>query len=68
LYEYAQAQQSTTTSRPANRRRPLSDKEIDVSNRRTAWTLGIVVVAFLAIAVNNHHAREILRMFGFGFF
>jgi hypothetical protein len=70
LYEYAEAQ-----SRRAARgdvhvshvsgKRPMTDGEIDASNRRTAWTIGIVVVVLVLIASQGaHHALGLLRLIG----
>lgn len=43
----------------------MSDVDIDASNRRTAWTIGIVVVVLLVLA--THGARQalgLLRLIG----
>jgi hypothetical protein len=69
LYEYAQAQQRRMSpdgdarSSRAGHRSP-SDEEIDASNRRTAWTISIVVVLFLLIAAQGHNVRALFRLFG----
>ena len=68
LYEYAQAQQGRMSrgdmqiSRANDR--SMTDAEIDASNRRTAWTIGLVVVAFLVIASQGYHLRTLLRLIG----
>jgi hypothetical protein len=70
LYEYAEAQ-----SRRAARgdvhvshvsgKRPMTDEAIDASNRRTAWTIGIVVVVLILIASQGaHHALGLLHLIG----
>jgi hypothetical protein len=67
LYEYAQAQQrrmSPDDARSSRAGRSLRDEEIDASNRRTAWTISIVVVLFLLIAAQGHNVRALFRLFG----
>jgi hypothetical protein len=46
---------SRTTGKPS-----MTDVEIDASNRRTAWTIGIVVVVLLVLA--THGARQALGL------
>ena len=68
LYEYAQAQQRRASHGDVHvshgTGRSESDKEIDASNRRTAWTIGIVVVVFIVIASQGDHLRNLPRLFG----
>jgi uncharacterized membrane protein len=40
---------------------------VDASNRRSAWTIAIVVILFLAIAFHSRGAGHMLRIMGFGF-
>jgi len=43
----------------------MTDEEIDASNRRTAWTIGIVVVVLVLVASQSaRHALGLLRLIG----
>ncbi|MEJ1965171.1 MAG: DUF2339 domain-containing protein [Gammaproteobacteria bacterium] len=68
LYAEASAQSSPS---PASKVHHLEitdeDAAIDASNRRSAWTIAIVVVIFLVIAFHNKSAGHLLRAFGLGF-
>lgn len=45
------------------RKHPMTDEEIDASNRKTAWTIGIVVVVLLLLATHGaRHALGLLRV------
>jgi hypothetical protein len=70
LFEYAEAQ-SRRTARgdvhvsTAPGKRPMTDAEIDASNRRTAWTIGIIVVVIVLMASEgSRHALNLLRVIG----
>jgi len=46
-------------------KRPMTDEEIDASNRRTAWTIGIVVAVLLVLASHGaHRALGLVRLIG----
>ena len=70
LYEYAQAQSrhmargDVHVARESGKR-SMTDEEIDASNRRTAWTIGIVVVVLVLFASQSaRHALGLLRLIG----
>ncbi len=43
----------------------MTDEEIDASNRRTAWTIGIVVAVLLVLASHGaHRALGLVRLIG----
>jgi hypothetical protein len=47
----------------SSRHRRMSDEELNASNRRTAWTIGIVVAVFLLIAAQSHNLGALFRLF-----
>jgi hypothetical protein len=70
LYEYAQAQSGAAkrgdprASRTPGKR-AMSDAEIDASNRRTAWTIGIIVVVLILLASQGaRQALGLVRLIG----
>ena len=68
LFDEAYAQSvGSRPARAAHNSVSAEDAAIDASNRRSAWTIAIVVILFLAIAFHNKHAGSILRLLGFGF-
>jgi Predicted membrane protein (DUF2339) len=62
------AEQGQEPRASRQRRRPMSDEEIDASNRRTAWTIGIVVAVFLLMAAQGHNVRTLFRLFGWNLY
>jgi uncharacterized membrane protein len=47
----------------ATSKRPMTDAEIDASNRRTAWVIGIVVAALILLASEGaRHALGLVRL------
>jgi hypothetical protein len=69
LFEYAEAQSRRTArgdvhvSSSTSGKRSMTDEEIDTSNRRTAWTIAIIVAVLVLLASSGaRHALGLLHV------